>query len=427
MTRQQAIKFLKEKPYKFGHMVGFTKLTPLHNKWMRKMLKVNGEEYTLLAHRGSYKTTCVAIVLALIMILLPRLRILFIRKTDTNVKEIIRQVRNILLHPKTQVFVRAIWNVDLKLTKDTDNELSTNLCTDTKGTSQLLGVGIGTSITGKHYDLIFTDDIVTLDDRLSRAERERTKVLYQELINVLNRDEHCRIVNTCTPWHKEDCISEYMHNAERFTVLDTGLISEKEQEEIKSRMLPSLYAANYELVHIASEDVIFTNPQMEGTIADVLNGTGHLDSAFYGEDYTAYTFGNVHDGKIYILGKMKRKHVEDCYPSIVSMYNETLCSKLYNEDNADKGMVARDLRKQGLKVVTYHESMNKHIKIVTHLYSAWRDIRFVEGTDPEYIDQILDYTEDAAHDDAPDSCASLVMRIGRKRTRNEEPIPYLMG
>ena len=46
MTRQQAIDFLKKKPYKFGHMVGFTKLTPLHNQWMRKMLKVNGEEYT---------------------------------------------------------------------------------------------------------------------------------------------------------------------------------------------------------------------------------------------------------------------------------------------------------------------------------------------------------------------------------------------
>lgn len=427
MTREQAIKFLKKKPYKFGHMVGFTKLTPLHNGWMRKMLKVNGEEMTLLAHRGSYKTTCVAIVLAIIMITLPRLRILFIRKTDTNVKEIIRQVRNILMHPKTQVFVRAIWGVDLKLTKDTDNEISTNLCTDTKGTSQLLGIGIGTSITGKHYDLIFTDDIVTLDDRISRAEREKTKLLYQELLNVLNRDEHCRIVNTCTPWHKEDCIEVHMKNKIKFTVLDTGLIPEAEQEEIKSRMLPSLYAANYMLEHIASEDVIFTDAKMEGTIADVLNGVGHLDSAFYGEDYTAYTFGNVHDGKIYILGKMKRKHVEDCYPKIVETYNETLCTKLYNEDNADHGFVARDLRKHGLKVVTYHEDMNKHLKIVTHLYSVWKDIRFVEGTDPEYIEQILDYTEEAAHDDAPDSLASLVMRIAKKRTRNEETIPYLMG
>lgn len=426
MTRQQAIKFLKEKPYKFGHMVGFTKLTPLHNQWMRKMLKVNGEEYTLLAHRGSYKTTCVAIVLALIMILLPRLRILFIRKTDTNVKEIIRQVRNILLHPKTQVFVRAIWNVDLKLTKDTDGELSTNLCTDTKGTSQLLGVGIGTSITGKHYDLIFTDDIVTLDDRLSRAERERTKVLYQELINVLNRDEHCRIVNTATPWHKEDCISEYMHNVERYTVLDTGLISEKEQEEIKSRMLPSLYAANYELRHIASEDVIFTNAKTGGDPALVQNGIMHIDSAFFGEDYTAYTVANHHDGKLYLLGKMKRKHVEDMYDEITAVYNANMCSKGYTEDNADKGLVARDLRKHGLKMVTYHESMNKHVKIVTYGYAAWKDIVFVEGTDKEYIEQILEYTEDADHDDAPDSMACIARQLSKKRNRTEESQPYLM-
>ena len=421
MTRQQAINFLKNKPYKFGHMVGFTKLTPLHNQWMRKMLKVNGEEYTLLAHRGSYKTTCVAIVLAEIMILLPRLRILFIRKTDTNVKEIIRQVRNILLHPKTQVFVRAIWGVDLKLTKDTDGELSTNLCTDTKGTSQLLGVGIGTSITGKHYDLIFTDDIVTLDDRLSRAERERTKVLYQELINVLNRDEHCRIVNTATPWHREDCISEFMKNVERYTVLDTGLISEKEQEEIKSRMLPSLYAANYLLEHIASEDVIFTNPQMDGDISMVQNGIMHLDSAFFGEDYTAWCVCAVHGGLIYILGKLRRKHVEDCYAAIKEDYTKTLCSKIYNEDNADKGMVAKELRKQDMKVVTYHESMNKHMKIVTYLYSMWRDVRFVEGTDAEFISQVCDYTEDADHDDAPDSLATMcrIMQKKVKRTESE--------
>jgi hypothetical protein len=32
---------------------------------------------------------------------------------------------------------------------------------------------------------------------------------------------------------------------------------------------------------------------------------------------------------------------------------------------------------------------------------------FLEGTDPEYIDQILDYTENAEHDDAPDSAACI--------------------
>ena len=39
------------------------------------------------------------------------------------------------------------------------------------------------------------------------------------------------------------------------------------------------------------------------------------------------------------------------------------------------------------------------------------DIVFVRGTDAEYINQILDYTEQAEHDDAPDSAASVCRRL----------------
>lgn len=383
---------------------------------------------TLLAHRGSYKTTCVAIALAVIMVLLPNYHILFIRKTDSNVKEVIRQVRNILLHPKMQTLIYAIYGekIVFSFTKDTDNELSTNLCTDTKGTSQLLGIGIGSSVTGKHYDIIFTDDIVTLEDRQSRAEREKTKIFYQELMNILNRDERCKVINTGTPWHKEDCIEELMRNKVYYPISETGLITEEKEKELRSRMLPSLFAANYELRHIASEDVIFTNAQTGGDPALVQNGIMHIDSAFFGEDYTAYTVANYHGGKLYLLGKMKRKHVEDMYDEITAVYNANMCSKGYTEDNADKGLVARDLRKHGLKMVTYHESMNKHVKIVTYGYAAWKDIVFVEGTDKEYIEQILEYTEDADHDDAPDSMACIARQLSKKRNRTEESQPYLM-
>lgn len=421
MTREQAIKSLREKPYKFGWLHGFTKLNKMHNDWMARMIRGKEDEMTLLAHRGSYKTTCVAIVLAIIMITMPQVRILFIRKTDSNVKEIIRQVANILKSPKTNVFVQAIWGVDLKLVKETDNELNTNLSTDSKGTSQLLGVGIGSSVTGKHYDRIFTDDIVTKEDRESKAEREKTKIFFQELINVLNRDKNAKVINTGTPWHKEDCIEVYMKNVERHDYHETGLISDEEIERIRSRMLPSLFAANYELKHIASEDVIFMNPQMDGDISMVQNGIMHLDSAFFGEDYTAWCVCAIHGGLLYILGKIRRKHVEDCYTAIKEDYDNTLCSKIYNEDNADKGMVAKELRKQDMKVVTYHESMNKHMKIVTYLYSMWRDVRFVEGTDAEFISQVCDYTEDADHDDAPDSLATMcrIMQKKVKRTESE--------
>ena len=51
MTRQEAVNFLVKKPYKFGQMIGFSKLTKIHNCWMRKMLSGTGD-YTLQGHRG---------------------------------------------------------------------------------------------------------------------------------------------------------------------------------------------------------------------------------------------------------------------------------------------------------------------------------------------------------------------------------------
>jgi hypothetical protein len=52
--------------------------------------------------------------------------------------------------------------------------------------------------------------------------------------------------------------------------------------------------------------------------------------------------------------------------------------------------------------------MNKYLKIVTYLKFEWKNVVFVDGTDPEYIEQILDYNEYAEHDDAPDSLASMI-------------------
>ena len=142
-----------------------------------------------------------------------------------------------------------------------------------------------------------------------------------------------------------------------------------------------------------------------------------MDSAFYGEDYTAFSIMSYHDGKYYLFGKCWRKHVEDCYPYILSFYNSFMCGKMYVEKNADKGMVARDLKAAGIKTVSYDESTNKHIKIVTWLKAIWPEVVFVDGTDPEYIEQITDYTEDAAHDDAPDSAACLARLFYRKNMK----------
>lgn len=405
MTRKQAINFLKKHPVKFGQMLGFTKLTDLHNGWIQDMA-YGTEDDTLQGHRNSYKTTCLSIAIALIMILLPKLRILFIRKTDDDVKEIIRQVRNILLSPITQVFVIAIYGISLKLVVDNATELSTNLSNDIKGTSQLTGCGIGSSLTGKHYDRIFTDDIVNIKDRQSKAERENTKTMYQELINLLNRGG--RIFNSGTPWHKEDAFT-LMPPAKKYDCFATGLMSEEEIQKKRDELSPSLFAANYELKHIASEDIIFFNPVLGAEIEKIMNANFcHIDAAYGGEDYTAFTIVKKKEGKYYVYGRMWQRAVDDVMDQIIADRKRLLAGKIFCETNGDKGYLAKALRNKGEQVIEYHEDTNKYIKIVTHLKGDWSNVVFVEGTDQEYIDQILDYNEYAEHDDAPDSLACMI-------------------
>lgn len=411
MLKQKLKNLLINNPVLFANKVGFDKLGSLHNMWIKWMVHKK-TDFTLQAHRNSYKTTCVAVALALIIILKPNERTLFLRKTDDDVKEIIAQVKKILLHPITKQIIRELYNIELILTVDNATEVSTNLCNDTKGTSQLMGMGIKASLTGKHFDNIFTDDIVTLRDRISKPERDAIIIAYQELQNL--KVETGRIFNTGTPWHKDDAF-KVMPKAVKFTWKDTNIFAKEQIEEKKSNMLSSIFAVNYELRHIASEDVIFTQPMEIGLEkGKAMRGISHLDAAYYGSDFTALTFIRKSNGFYYVYGKLWRKHVEECYNDIIRLYKEFLPNALYCEDNGDKGFVARDLRKSGLRTHSYHETTNKFLKITSILKREWSKVKFVEGTDDLYIEQICEYNENAEHDDAPDSLASSIRRLYRK-------------
>lgn len=422
MTREQAVKFLITKPASFGRLVGFTKLTDLHNAWILDMLKGEGDR-TLQAHRASYKTTCVSIALALIIILLPNKRTLFLRKTDADIKEIIKQVQKILKDPHTQYFVQCIYGVNLKLTVESATEINTNLTTDIRGTSQLVGMGCGSSITGKHFDRIFTDDIVNINDRVSKAERDRTKLVYQELQNIKNRDG--RIFNTGTPWCKDDCFT-IMPEAEKFDCYSTGLISDEQLEVIKKSMTRSLFAANYELRHIAAEDVIFQNPQTGADPSLVEQGECHIDAAYGGEDYTAFTICRKKDGKYYVYGRCWRKHVDDVQDEIIRLRQSFNAGRIHCENNGDKGYLGKALRQKGERVNIYRENMNKFLKITSYLKAEWNNVVFVAGTDKDYIDQICDYNENAEHDDAADSLASLVRILWNRKDTESTYTSILM-
>ena len=151
----------------------------------------------------------------------------------------------------------------------------------------------------------------------------------------------------------------------------------------------------------------------DGTNTELIyDGVCHIDAAYGGKDYSAFTILKEQaDGTLYVYGNLKDKHIDDVLPEFEWRRRQFRAGTLYNETNADKGYLAERITKP---VKTYHEAMNKHIKISTYLRENWEKIIFIKDTDMEYINQILDYTENAEHDDAPDSLASLIMQKGNK-------------
>jgi hypothetical protein len=694
LTKQDCLDLITEEPYIIGKSLGFTDLTELHNEWIRSIMGIeSSSDYTLQAHRGSYKTTCLTIAIALMLLLNPDKNIIFLRKTDSDVKEVLRQVYKIMSSTLYRYMVKVIWDIDLAFTELTAFNLSTNLSVNNKGTSQLQGLGLKASITGKHSDTVITDDICfvagtkvatpfgnkniedlkvgdyvitpcgynriinttnreaevitscgltgtknhpiynkdtyqfeslndinynniskinikeiikwkiaktlyngtekngkeqeenilsyaqilktglgkccteqygqnimgkflktvlfiiktiiqiittlitlsvfhvanikectlwsvlhglkkiwkkvhalhclngkklkqvkkgskklelnfkketwknlfkklnakiagkntqptseelldyaenagekkqiedvikekkkekvynievgnanvyyannilvhncNLKDRISKAERDLTKLAYMELQNIRNRGG--RIVNTGTPWHKLDCFT-IMPKAEVYDCYQTGLIDRTKLSEIRQSMTPSLFAANYELKHIANEESLFDNPIFTKDNDLILNGIAHIDASYGGSDGTAFTVLKQHGEQLVIYGMRWNKHVNDCLNIIFNYLRMYKVGTVYVETNADKGYLAKELRGRGAIVGEYHESTNKFVKISTYLRKNWKNITFLECTDPEYMNEILDYTENAEHDDSPDGLASLI-RISTK-------------
>ena len=411
MTPQEKATWLIRHPAELGRKLGYKDFTGLHDSWIRKMLTAR-EDMTLQAHRGSYKTTCLCEAIALLMLRDRTKNIIFLRKTDSDVAEVVTNVDRILSYPVTQDIYRALTGNALEIVKSTSTEITTSAYAAPRGIAQLTGIGIGGSLTGKHADIIITDDIVNLKDRLSRAERDRTKAVYQELQNVLNRGG--RMINSGTPWHPEDCFT-LMPQPEKYDCYTTGLLSKEKIADLRRKMSPSLFAANYELKHIAAENALFTSPPSFTNNAEMLrDGIAHIDAAYGGEDWTALTCGKRVGDTIYLYGRMWQRHVDAVLDAALADIGRLMCGPVYCEDNGDKGFLAKEIIRRGMRAASYHEKENKYLKISSFLRKWWGNIVWLEGTDRAYLNQIMDYTEDAEHDDAPDSAACVCRFYDRK-------------
>ena len=409
---KHALELLVGQPAQVARWCGLDRLTDeLHGAWMRRIITGEGD-MTLLAHRGSFKTTSLAVSMAIMLVALPRRNILFLRKTDDDVTEIIRQVRQILTSEAMRVLSGKVWGEPVGLARADMHSLTADCYAAPRGAPQLVGQGIGASLTGKHADIIITDDIVNLQDRVSPLERQRTRLVYQELQNI--RNPGGRIINACTPWHPDDAVS-LMPDPERWDCYSTGLLDPGQIEKLRQVMAPSLFAANYELKHIARDEALLDTPPRftddEGLLRD---GIAHIDAAYGGADYTALTCARMTPDGPVLYGRIWHAHVDRVLEEILRECDRLLCGPVYVETNGDKGYLTRELRFRGAAARPYFERLPKAVKISAYLRKWWPQTRLLRGTDQGYVDQLMDYSEHAAHDDAPDS-AACALRLLEKR------------
>lgn len=402
-------KLLKE-PYKLGHYLGFTKLRPFHSEWIRKYW-LSKDDYILQAHRNSYKTTGV-IVTGYIWYSLqyPDDTVLLVREEGKNAENTITTIAGLLKSEEVRYLYQELYGIkDFQLVKDNRNSII--LPTKTKITIEgsLDCIGMGGSLTGRHYKKIIADDIITIKDRVSKAKREETKYVLMELENIKTADGTLSVSGT--PWHKDDGFT-ILPTADKFPIgsIDIPDLTKIKIDDIRQRTTASLFASNYLLKHIAEEGRIFSEAKF---IQWDRNQTcrGWVDPAYSGKCTTSLTLIYFDDKKIIVKGWAWRQDITELYEKIkiiCGMYN---CGTLFIESNADQGLSAKDMAKIYPSVRPIREKENKHNKIISYAKQNWIDIYFDNDCQEDYLSQVIDYEEGQEPMDAPDGLASLIRQI----------------
>jgi hypothetical protein len=408
------LRIIAEEPHKLGWFIGLDKLLPLHSEWIRYCWD-SDEPRALQAFRGGYKTTAIDTVGTIRWMLFhPNDRIAIIRKNFNAAAEVTRTIALAMESPELKEVFRYAHGRTPKLVTQRDGRYQWSFKETRSPEGNLSPLGIETAITGSHFDKILCDDIITLKDRNSRAERDHTKEIVHEIAaNIIDPGKGSMWIGT--PWHPEDAwidINKFCDVA-KYPLSKYNFLGKKDTERKRLMTTPYLYAANYELELKADESLLFQEPVYStGWDFSVRGALAQLDAAYDGEHYCTLTIAapirKTVAGQIYqIVGFAYPGNVKNWISTVVALCKKYRVQYIYTEDNPDKGYTADKLSVNGLRVKRYSENQNKHLKISTYLFDVWPYLEWSPETDDEYMNQITDYREGSEPDDAPDSAASL--------------------
>lgn len=273
-------------------------------------------------------------------------------------------------------------------------------------------------LRGSSIKYCYGDEIVTWHPDVFEMLKSRLSKYYSMFDGACNPDSPQH-------WFYEFLQSDADIYLQNYTIDDNPYLDPVVVANLKREYAGTvLYDRYIRGLWVASEGALFTTyPEYTDDVTLLRDGIAHIDAAYGGEDFTAFTCAKRQGDKIYVYGRVWRKHVDLVLDTCIREATRLMCAPILTESNADKGYLAKEIIRRNYSARTYNEDMNKYLKISTFLRKWWSNIVFLDGTDKSYISQIMSYNEVAEHDDCPDSLANIA-RFYDKRNAEDYHSPF---
>jgi hypothetical protein len=410
-------------PHKFGHILGYKKLQPSHDEWILFFLKAKNLE-VLQAHRGSYKTTCGIVAMVLLFLTRPDIRLLVVRKNVTLASDVLKVLQRIFLtNGPVRLYLKFRFGLDTAATNNWGSE-RTMFAFKKKTTPEpsITAAGIGASITGSHFDYIWLDDIVTIDDRYSGAARRSTIQYFNETDNLV--DPNGTRMLTSTPWHEDDLHSIFTKEQYEGRKFPIGSVDMPADELAalwarKDRLPYAEWACNYELKHVQDTETVgafLSVPTWECQYC-----IAFIDPSFSDKtdtDATSVAIVGVYNDLLIFTGMSFPKSIADQQTrrGILDFLNRfNPIETILESQLSDSSLFFLDVFKE--EELPYpiknlwsikHATRNKHEKICATVIANKSRMRILEGTQQIFSVQVSRYYKGADHEDEIDSLASAI-------------------
>jgi phage terminase large subunit-like protein len=172
-------------------------LQPFHKKLQRFALRTR--ESLQLAFRGGGKSTTITISMSVFYILRnPNIRILIASKTIGFAKGVLGEIKG---HLEKNEDLIAIFGPQVGDLKWGESEIIVAGRTKVAKEATITTVGVGGQTVGRHYDVIFGDDLVDQSNSQTEHMREATRIFYYKtLMPTLEPGGELHLVGTRYHW-----------------------------------------------------------------------------------------------------------------------------------------------------------------------------------------------------------------------------------